>query len=97
MPDPIQSSSSIPLPPYQTNASTRDPLPYGSTQDTAVQNARTAEANSNTSDDQFQDYLNQSAILAMQSQQQNRSTEFDPAQDIENTSVYKQTKTSSSI
>lgn len=97
MPDPIQSSSSIPLPLYQTNAGTRDPLPYGSSQDIATQDARTAEANSNTSDDQFQAYLNQSAILALQTQQQNQSREFDPAQDIENSSVYKQTKTSSTI
>lgn len=98
MPDPIQSSSSIPLPTYQTGAATRDPVPYGGTEDIARQDAQASHTKDDASTDQFRAYLDQSAVLVIEAKQKEaRSLEFDASKDIENSSAYKQNRTTSGI
>lgn len=85
--DPIQNSSSLPLPNYQTVQGSHNPLPVNgpeqATQDT-LQATNTANANA-TSD--FEAYLNASSITQIISDHAN--AEYDAAQAIRNSSVYK--------
>lgn len=85
--DPIQNSSTVPLPNYQTVQGSHNPLPVNgpeqSAQDT-LQATNTANANATSS---FEAYLNASSITQLISDQAN--SEYDTAQAIRNSSVYK--------
>ncbi len=87
MSDPIQATSSIPLPAYQTLQGTRDPLPVSSPRAIARQADATASARATEADDAFKAYLDQTSITLIESDQTRRR---DAADLIGEQSVYRQ-------
>lgn len=86
MSDPIQRASSIPLPPHQVTSGQHDPLPLSSSRF----QEKTAEVRSEASDEvrrgDFETYLDQQSVTTLKKAQS--SLFFDPATDIQTTSVY---------
>ncbi len=69
MPDPIQASSAMPLPSYQTLQGTRDPLPLSS----PAELRKSADSRTGTDEaraaDAFKDYLDRTSITTVERQQ----------------------------
>lgn len=88
MVDPIQRSSSIPVPPFQTEQGAQDPLPVNSAreQQRVGDDIRKNDKEHETA--AFEDYLNDTAILTLEKAKQGKSV--DPAGEIESGSVYSQ-------
>lgn len=82
----IPPVSQVPLPDFQSDAATRDPLPIDSTP--AVQQAtdKLAEKAQQTQDDAFEDYLNQTGTLT--ANKPSPSSAFDPIAELEKQSIY---------
>jgi hypothetical protein len=92
MSDPIQSSSSIPLPSYQTLQGTRDPLPVTSPKAIERDAATRVEADRTDDMQAFQDYLDQGSITMVEDL--NRKRQLDAADLIGRGSIYGQPGTS---
>lgn len=87
MSDPIQATSSIPLPAYQTLQGTSDPLPVSSPRAIERQADASATARTNEADDAFKAYLDQTSITLIERDQ---SRQRDAADLIGDQSVYRQ-------
>ncbi|MGQ3214500.1 MAG: hypothetical protein ACT6U0_16505 [Shinella sp.] len=90
MVDSVQRSSSIPVPDFVTAKGSRDPLPLTSPAERTKVGDKANRANSQTSRDAFEDYLNQSGISSLEQAQKGGT--FDPVNDIVANSVYTQPK-----
>ena len=66
MPDPIQSSSSIPLPSYQTIQGSHDPLPVSSPRSLDRSAATRAADDGAVRADAFKSYLDQTSITVVE-------------------------------
>lgn len=85
--DAIQNSSNLPLPNFQTVQGSHNPLPINGPEQTtqdSIQAANTATTNTTS---EFEAYLNASSITQLISDKVN--SEYDAAQAIRNSSVYK--------
>lgn len=87
MSDPIQATSSIPLPAYQTLRGAHDPLPVTGAK--AIEQNATARAEQDRSEEgaAFKDYLDQTSITVVEKDRQQRR---DAADLIAQTSIYLQ-------
>lgn len=90
MVDSVQRSSSTPVPDFVTTKGTRDPLPLASPAERTKVDDKANLAKSQTDQDKFEDYLNQSGVSALEKAQ--TSNTFDPVSDIVANSVYTQPK-----
>lgn len=88
MVDPIQRSSSIPVPPFQTEQGVQDPLPVNSRreQQRVGDEIRADDRQDETA--AFEDYLNDTSILTLEKAKHGKAV--DPAGEIESGSVYAQ-------
>lgn len=88
MVDPIQRTSSVPVPSFQTEQGTQDPLPVNSAreQQRVGDDIRKDDKQDETA--AFEDYLNDTTILTLEKAKQ--GTTADPAGEIESGSVYSQ-------
>ena len=66
MSDPMQATSSIPIPTYQTMQGTRDPLPVSSPRAMARDVQVETEARADKAGDAFKDYLDQTSITVLE-------------------------------
>ena len=95
MADTIQSSSSLPLPSYQTSKGTLDPLPLNGPEQSARDDTVATIQSQSSSTDDFESYLNQAAILQVEKDHADQS--YDTATAIQNSSVYKPPGTSGPV
>lgn len=86
MADPIQSSSSIPLPVYQTLQPLAPPKPPSNEVTEAETQANNAETKRANDSSDFSSYLNKASIL--QVKQNTPTVHYDPVADLQNSSVY---------
>ncbi len=86
MADPIQSSSSIPVPVYQTFQAKLDPQPVDSSDQVNKSNDTHADQTDNKQSDDFKRYLDDHSIQNLVANK--KSLEFDPAEEIRNKSIY---------
>lgn len=88
MVDPIQRSSTVPLPPFQTAQGVQDPLPTNAPRERERVDASIRDKDGDADKDDFADYLDRqgevSYVRARQSQNK------DAASEIESASVYSQ-------
>lgn len=87
MSDPIQATSSIPLPTYQTLQGTHDPLPVSSSRAIERQADAATSAQRVEAEDAFKAYLDQTSITLIES---NHRHQRDAAELIGDQSVYRQ-------
>lgn len=87
MSDPIQATSSIPIPIYQTLQGTRDPLPVSSSRAIEQKADAANSAQRSEADDGFKAYLERTSITLIES---NQRKERDAADLIGEQSVYRQ-------
>lgn len=85
--DPIQNSSSVPLPHFQTTTGGHDPLPLGGPEQTAQDATQAAVVAQQGSTADFEAYLNHSTITRLAAEQS--SARFDAAHAVNRSSVYK--------
>ncbi len=88
MVDPIQRTSSIPLPAVQTGKAAQDPSPVNSAREQQRVGDDIREDDVQDETAAFEDYLNDTAILTLGKAKQGNSV--DPAGEIESGSVYSQ-------
>lgn len=89
MVDSIQRSSSNPLPRFQTEQGSQDPLPLNAPKETNRVAEEVKEADGERNQANFEDYLNQTSITTLEKAQQKTDT-FDPVEDVVASSVYTQ-------
>lgn len=87
MADPIQRTSSLPVPDFQTPKGGQDPLPLNAPKETRRVDDRVRDADVQKLSDGFEAYLNETAITTLEKTQ--RSASFDTAAEIAEASVYK--------
>lgn len=87
MSDPIQASSTIPLPTYQTLQGTRDPLPM--TSPAAIEKDSDADVEARQADEKadFKAYLDKTSITLLE---KTRAQQLDAADLISQSSTYLQ-------
>ena len=88
MVDPIQRSSSIPVPSFQTEQGTQDPLPVSSPREQKRVGDDIREQDRQDDGAAFEDYLNDSSIMTLEKAK--RGQNVDAAGEIESASVYSQ-------
>ncbi len=89
MVDSIQRSSSNPLPRFQSEQGSQDPMPLDAPKEMnrVAENVKRTDGERNDAD--FEDYLNQTGISTLEKSQQQNKT-FDPVEDVVASSVYAQ-------
>jgi hypothetical protein len=88
MVDPIQRTSALPLPDFQTNQGTHNPVPLEAPRE---QQRLTDQVRGNDKDNSsrnFEDYLNRSSITTLEKAHQGKP--YDPVDEITSASVYSQ-------
>ena len=88
MVDPIQRSSSIPVPPFQTGQGAQDPLPVNSPREQQRVGDEIREDDRKDDGAAFEDYLNDSSIMTLEKAKKGQNV--DAAGEIESASVYSQ-------
>lgn len=86
MVDSVQKTSLIPLPQHQTTTGQHDPLPLNGQEATKKVDDKQAQTGNETSSSNFEAYLNQQSITALERTQ--KGSQFDPASDITSSSPY---------
>lgn len=88
MVDPIQRSSALPLPDFQTNQGTHNPVPLEAPRE---EQRLTEQVRGNDKDNatrDFADYLKDSSILTLEKAHEGKR--YDPVDEITSASVYSQ-------
>ena len=88
MVDPIQRTSSVPVPAVQTAQAVQDPLPVGSSREQERAGKDIREDDREDATAAFEEYLNDTAILTLDKSRQGQPV--DAAAEIEAGSVYSQ-------
>ena len=88
MVDPLQRTSSVPLPGSQTEQSVHDPLPLDSSKELKRTEEKGKQADADKERDDFEDYLDQAGITTLERAQAGKR--FDPVSEITAESVYTQ-------
>ena len=86
MTDPLQRTSTVPLPAFQTGAGTRDPLPVDAPKNLDRLHEAASKADDDKARDQFEAWLNQGGISLVA--KNGLGSAFDTASDIAGNSVY---------
>ena len=95
MADPIQSSSSIPLPSYQTLKGGQDPLPPSSPRALDKSSTARAKGDADAADSFKRDYLDQSSVTLVEKAKPKK--EADAVDLIQQGSVYGQPGTTTTV
>lgn len=85
--DPIQRTSSVPLPTFQTDRGAHNPVPLDAPKELQRVDSEVRDADKDKSTKDFEDYLNQSAIMTLEKAQQD-GNRYDPVKEITSASVY---------
>jgi len=88
MVDPIQRTSSVPVPQFQTEQGTQDPLPVNAPREQQRVGDDIREDDRQDDGAAFEDYLNDSSIMTLEKAK--RGQNVDTAGEIESASVYSQ-------
>jgi hypothetical protein len=88
MVDPLQRTSSVPLPDSQTQQSVHNPLPLDSPKELKRVEEDVKQSDADKKRDNFEDYLDQAGITTLEKAQAGRR--FDPVSEITAESVYTQ-------
>ena len=88
MVDPLQRTSSVPLPNSQTQQGVHNPLPLDSPKELKRVEEEVKQADAAKKRDSFEDYLDQAGITTLEKTQAGQR--FDPVSEITAESVYTQ-------
>lgn len=86
MTDSIQRTSSLPLPRFQTETGTHDPLPVDAPKQLNRLHEAARKSDEEKQDDQFEAYLNQGGVLILS--KGGEGSGFDTADHIAKNSIY---------